>query len=193
MARPPRILAIAGSLREGSLNRRLLGAAANLAEEAGVEVEILDPDQIRELPHFDADIEEREIPAVEAWRAAIGDAEALLIATPEYNATIPGALKNAVDWASRPRSDAALANKPVAVIGASPGRFGAVFSQADLRRSLGSAGARVLEAELALSRAHDAFDDDGTLADPEREEALREVLSALAAEVAERELSSAAA
>jgi chromate reductase len=184
-----RILAIPGSLRADSHNRRLLEAARRQAAGEGVEVEILDSDRLRALPHFDEDIEHDPGAAVEAFREAIAAADALLIATPEYNSSIPGVLKNAIDWASRPRDDAALQDKPAAVVGASPARFGAAWAQAELRKVLGAAGARVLEGELALGTAHEAFDGAGGLADRAHVETLEALIGELAGE---RELALAA-
>jgi chromate reductase, NAD(P)H dehydrogenase (quinone) len=102
---------------------------------------------------------------VREWRAAIEQADGLLFATPEYNSSIPGHLKNAIDWASRPFSATVLRNKPVAVIGASTGMFGAVWSQAELRKVLASAGARVIDRQLPVAAADEAFDDAGSLKD----------------------------
>ena len=113
-------------------------------------------------------------------REAIAAADALLVATPEYNSSIPGQLKNAFDWASRPLATSVLRNKPVAVIGASTGAFGAVWSQAELRKVLGAAGARVLDVELAVGHAAERFGEDGRLADPELREQLRDDTDALA-------------
>jgi chromate reductase len=185
-----KVLAISGSLRRDSLNTRLLRAAAELAPP-GVEVELLDPSVIKELPIYDAD-DDDTIPPVAArrLRGSIRLADALLIATPEYNGTMPGGLKNAIDWASRPRGDAALAHKPVAVIGATTGLFGAVWAQADARKSLGIAGAKVLEEEFPLGQADEAFGEDGKLLEPELGERLAEILGALTAHT--RELATAA-
>ena len=155
-----KVLAIAGSLRADSHNRRLTEAAAALIAARGVEVEILDPEALRSLPHFDQDLEADSPEAVERLRAKIAEADGLLLATPEYNGSIPSVLKNAVDWASRPREDAALKNKPVVVVGASVMPFGAVWAQAELRKVLGAAGARVVDGELALGTAADAFHPD---------------------------------
>ncbi len=155
-----KVLAIAGSLRADSHNRRLTEAAAALIAARGVEVEILDPEALRTLPHFDQDLEADSPEAVEALRAKIAEADGLLLATPEYNGSIPSVLKNAVDWASRPREDAALKNKPVVVVGASVMPFGAVWAQAELRKVLGAAGARVVDGELALGTAAEAFHVD---------------------------------
>ena len=104
------------------------------------------------------------MPGADAFIAAIRDADAVLFVTPEYNGSIPGVLKNAIDWASRPTpATAALANKPVAVLGASTGMFGAAWAQSELRKSLGLAGARVLDHEVAVPSAHEAFHEDGRL------------------------------
>ena len=122
--------------------------------------------------------------AVEALRAAIADADGILIATPEYNASLPGALKNALDWASRPFPENVLRDKPSAVIGASTGLFGAVWAQAEVRKVLKTSGAHVLESELPIGMADMAFDDDGRLADPELAERLHDLVSDLVREVA---------
>jgi chromate reductase, NAD(P)H dehydrogenase (quinone) len=106
----------------------------------------------------------------------------VLIATPEYNASVPGQLKNAIDWASRPRGAAVLLGKPVAVISASIGSFGGVWAQAELRKILRAAGARVLEGELAVPRAHVRLDEDGRLLDDELRERLAVLLDSLVAE-----------
>ena len=95
--------------------------------------------------------------AVAELRQAIADADGLLFATPEYNSSIPGVLKNAIDWVSRPRAETPLQGKPAAVIGASTGSFGAVWAQAELRKVLGSTGARVVDLDLPVARAHEAF------------------------------------
>jgi chromate reductase len=185
-----KVLAISGSLRRDSLNARLLRAAAELAPP-GVDVELLDPAVIKELPIYDAD-DDGDIPPVAArrLRGSIRLADALLIATPEYNGTIPGGLKNAIDWASRPRGEAALAHKPAAVIGASTGLFGAVWAQAEARKSLGIAGAKVLEDEFPLGEADLAFGGDGLLLEPELNERLAEIVGALGEHA--RELAAAA-
>jgi chromate reductase len=168
-----RILGISGSLRRDSHNTSLLRAAAELLP-SGTELVLFDG--LRDLPHYDADLDVSPAhPAVQALREAIGEADAILFATPEYNGTIPGALKNAVDWASRPREETVLQDKPAAVIGASPGMFGAVWAQADLRKSLGIAGARVVGEELAFPQVHEGHE-------PEQLQALSEHLAALARE-----------
>jgi len=117
------------------------------------------------LPPFDEDDEPAPALAVAHWRDTIAQADAILFATPEYNSSIPGQLKNAVDWASRPVSEAALRNKPVAVIGASASAYGALWAQAELRKVLAAARAPVIDRELPVASAHDAFSDDATLKD----------------------------
>jgi chromate reductase len=153
-----RLLAISGSLRAGSFNTALARAAADVAPE-GVDVEIFDG--LGELPLFDADLDGDAHPAVRHLRRRIDEADAVLFVTPEYNGSIPGVLKNAVDWASRPRGDAALLNKTVAVAGASTGQYGALWAQQDLRRVLGIAGARVVCPDLPIGRAQDVCDPTG--------------------------------
>jgi chromate reductase len=119
-------------------------------------------------PPFDEDDAAAHALAIAHWRDAIAQADVILFATPEYNSSIPGQpgqLKNAVDWASRPVNDAVLRNKPVAVIGASASACGALWAQAELRKVLAAAGARVIDRELPVASAHDAFEDDATLKD----------------------------
>jgi chromate reductase len=177
-----RILAVSGSLRRDSHNTNLLRAAVEAAPE-GVEVELWDG--IGDLPIYDQDLEQGEAPeAVRRLREAWSGADAILFATPEYNGSVPGGLKNAIDWASRPKFHAALTNKTVAVVGASEGQFGAMWSQADLRKVLGVAGARVVSDELPVARAHEKFDAEGRLLDAELFERLRLVLRTLASEAA---------
>jgi chromate reductase len=175
-----RILGISGSLRRDSHNTGLLRAAA-IVLPPGAELELFDG--LAAVPPYDEDADVPGVEPVDTLRERIAEADALLIATPEYNASIPGVLKNAVDWASRPFPDNALRDKPVAVIGASTGLFGAVWAQAELRKVLHHAGARVVDRELPIGMAAHAFAADGALADPEQERRLAEVLGALACEV----------
>jgi chromate reductase len=136
------------------------------------------------LPPYNEDDDDEDGPVEGArLRDAISRADALLIATPEYNGSVPGQLKNAVDWASRPARAGALWGKPVAVVGATTGSYGAIWAQGDLRRVLGIAGARVLEVELPVARAHERFDADGKLLDEQLRERLGDVLRGLAATV----------
>jgi chromate reductase, NAD(P)H dehydrogenase (quinone) len=178
-----RVLGISGSLRRDSHNRRLLRVAADLLPP---EAQLLVYDGLKELPPFDEDDELAPGAAVMRWREAIADADALLFATPEYNSSIPGQLKNAIDWASRPAGSAALRNKPAAVIGASTGMFGAVWAQAELRKALGSAGARVIDRELPVASADDAFNTDGKLVERDQLLELDGILVDLLAEVSPR-------
>ena len=165
-----KILAVSGSLRPDSFNSALLREAARVAP-AGVEVELWEG--LGELPVYDQDLDGGDAPeSVRRLRDAWGSADAILFATPEYNGSVPGGLKNAVDWASRPKGDGALQNKTVAVVGASMGQFGALWAQQDLRRILGIAGARVVGEGLPVSRAHEGFDEAAI-------EGLRNVLESL--------------
>ena len=146
----------------------------------GVELEIYD--SLRELPPYDADRDvEPADPAVARLREAIAATDGVLIATPEFNGSIPGVLKNAIDWASRPFPENALRGKPVAVIGASTGLFGAVWAQADTRKILGIVGADVIDQELPVGQAETAFADDGRLLDAEQRAALAGLVAVLAA------------
>jgi chromate reductase, NAD(P)H dehydrogenase (quinone) len=134
------------------------------------------------LPHYSADIDEDPAPdAVVRLREAIAGADGVLIATPEFNGSIPGALKNALDWASRPFPDNALRGMPVAVVGASTGLFGAVWAQAEVRKVLETIGADVIDSELPVGQAHIAFGDDGHLADAGMRDALEGLVDVLAA------------
>jgi chromate reductase len=121
----------------------------------------------------------------------VADADAVLISTPEYNASIPGQLKNALDWVSRPIASNTLRNKPVAVVGASTGAFGAVWSQAELRKVLATIGARVVEGDVAVGHAPTRFDDGGYLVDIDFREQLAEVVDALLVEAGAPSLAAA--
>lgn len=174
-----RVLAVSGSLREGSFNTSLLRAALE-AQPDGVELELWEG--LGELPLYDDDLEADVPESVRRLREDWAAADAILFATPEYNGSVPGGLKNAVDWASRPRLEGALRNKPVAVVGASTGQFGALWAQQDLKRILGIAGARVVGTEIPVARAHERFDTQGRLLDGEIFEQLRLHLTTLASE-----------
>jgi chromate reductase len=175
-----KVLAISGSLRGGSHNTKLLRAAAEFLPD-DVEFELWDG--LKAVPPYDEDDDKDPAPAaVTRLRAAIAGADAVLIATPEYNSSLPGQLKNALDWASRPVATSVLRNKPVAVIGASIGAFGAVWAQGELRKVLAAIGARVVEAEVAVGHAHERFDDEGRLSDEELRGQLVEAVDILVAE-----------
>jgi chromate reductase len=152
-----KVLAISGSVRSASHNTALLRAAA---EEAPVGVELELWAGLKEIPAFDEEDELDPPFSVQALRDAVRAADAVLFSTPEYNASIPGALKNALDWASRPVASNVFRNKPVAVVGASTGAFGAVWAQAELRKVLTTMGARVAEVELAVGHAHERLDSE---------------------------------
>jgi len=174
-----RVLAISGSLRRDSHNTSLLRAAAELLPPP-VELELFEG--LKQVEPYDEDDDGSWAPSgARRLREAIERADAILIATPEYNSSLPGQLKNALDWASRPFRANALRNKPAAVIGASTGMFGAVWSQAEARKVLGASGARVLERELPVPKAAEAFTEEGRLADPELREQLAEILAELVA------------
>ena len=174
-----RIVGFAGSLRRASYNRGLIRAAAASAPP-GVVVEIHD---LADIPFYNQDVEDLGEPAsVVAFKAAIGKADALLIATPEYNHGMPGVLKNALDWASRPRATSPLHDKPIAVMGASPGRGSTARAQAQLREAAVFTGACVMPLpELLVSSAAAHFDHDGNLVDPETLAGLVELVTALRA------------
>lgn len=176
-----KVLGISGSLRRDSHNTRLLQAAGEMFRAEGAEFEIY-PD-LKLLPPYDEDDDRDPSPAAVAQlRAAVAGADAVFFSTPEYNSSIPGQLKNAVDWLSRPVGANALLNRPVAVIGASTGMFGAVWSQAELRKVLAAAGARVVEGEVAVGHAHTRFDERGQITDPGITEQVAEVVGTLIGE-----------
>jgi chromate reductase len=173
-----RVLAIPGSLRRASVNRALLVAAG---EEAPTGIEVAVWDDLEAIPHFNEDKEgERTPPAVLEFRRQIDEADALLISTPEYNSSIPGVLKNALDWASRPYGVSELVGKPVAVVGASASPFGATWAQAELRKVLTASGGRVLEEGLSFAKAPERLDADGRVADPALRSELATLLDRLA-------------
>src|SRR3954466_1642892 len=175
MANPMKVLGLSGSLRSGSHNSRLLRAAADLLPPGA---ELVAYEGLKAIPPYEKDDEAAGHEAVDALRAAIDSADAVLIATPEYNHSLPGQLKNALDWISRPLSQRPLRNKPPAVVGASTGLFGAVWAQAEGRKVLGALGARVIDRELPVGLADDAFDGD-RLADPDLALALGNLLAEL--------------
>lgn len=174
-----RILAISGSLRRESFNTSLARAARELAPD-GVEVEVYD--ELGLIPHYDQDLDHEDVETpwpVAELRRRIGEADALFVVTPEYNGTITGVLKNAIDWASARHRGSWLRSKTVAIAGATTGQYGAIWAQQDLRRVLGIAGARVVGPELPVSTAHERFDAHGRLVDPLLAERLRDHLALL--------------
>ncbi len=173
-----KILGLSGSLRTGSYNLRLLRAAGvEMAPAAHLAIF----GRLARIPPFNEDMAAPS--SVVELRNAISTASGILIATPEYNSSVPGQLKNALDWASRPFPDNVLRNKPVAVIGASTGIFGAVWAQAELRKVLKTIGASVIEADLPVGQAKDAFDESGRLIDPDQREKLIALTGVLVEEV----------
>jgi len=175
-----RILGISGSLRRGSHNRKLLRAAGALLPPG---VELVEWEGLAGLPAFDEDLEDAPPPPVADFFAAVEAADAILIATPEYNASLPGALKNAIDWASRPFPENVLRHKPTAVVGASTGLFGAVWAQAEVRKTMKASGAHVIDNELPVGMADYAFAQDGNLQDPELTQRFKDLLADLVREV----------
>jgi chromate reductase, NAD(P)H dehydrogenase (quinone) len=172
-----RVLAISGSLRRGSHNTELLRAAEDLLPPS-VELELFDG--LKAVEPYDEDDDVGEGPAgARRLRDAIEAADAILIATPEYNSSLPGQLKSAIDWASRPLRENALWGKPVAVVGASTGMFGAVWSQAEVRKAVGASGGRVIDKDLPVGHANQAFTDDGRLTDLELHNRYLEILDEL--------------
>ncbi|MDQ2707248.1 MAG: NAD(P)H-dependent oxidoreductase [Actinomycetota bacterium] len=171
------VLGLSGSLRRGSHNGTLLRAAAAELPE-GDRFEVFG--RLAEIPPYNEDDDGGAAPeSVAALRAAIAAADVVLIATPEYNGSVPGQLKNALDWASRPFPDSSLRGKPVAVVGASTGLFGALWAQAEVRKVLSTIGARVLGRELPVGQAHQAFDADGRLVNDGQRSALAELVAEL--------------
>jgi Predicted flavoprotein len=187
-----RVLGITGSLRQGSYNHALLREAA---ERLPAGTELVEFDRLGEIPPYDADAEEIGAPEpVEALRQAMRETDAVVVATPEYNHSIPGVLKNALDWASRPAGKSALTGKPAMVIGASTGMFGAVWAQAETRKVLGALGGRVVEGELPVARAAELYRDGRLELSLEQSEQLEDLLAELMSEVEQlRELVPAAA
>jgi chromate reductase len=177
-----RILVISGSLRAESFNTALANAARELAPD-GVEVEVYDG--LGLVPHYDQDLDQEAVATpgpVAELRRRIEEADALFIVTPEYNGSIPGVLKNAIDWASARHRGSWLRSKTVAIAGATTGQYGAIWAQQDLKRVLGIAGARVVGEELPVSSAHTKFDEEGRLVDPLLAERLRSHVAELVQE-----------
>jgi NAD(P)H-dependent FMN reductase len=175
------VLAISGSLRKDSLNTAALRAAIAHAPE-GVEVQLLDPAELKALEPYDQDDDNDSLPAhAAALRERLAAADVVLVATPEYNGTVPGQLKHVIDWGSRPYGAGALKDKPVAVISTSPSDYGAVWAGEAVRKSFGIAGARVIEEiDLAIGGAAAKFDEGGVLTDEELISQLTGVLTQLA-------------
>jgi chromate reductase, NAD(P)H dehydrogenase (quinone) len=178
-----RVLGISGSLRQDSHNTQLLRAAATLLPSGS---ELVVWEGLKAVPPYDPDDDRGPESRPESLRLladAVDEADVVLFATPEYNHSIPGVLKNTLDWLSRPLAESPLRGKPVAVIGASSGLFGAVWAQAELRKVLSAIGARVVDRELPVGVAAEAFTEGGRLADHDLELVLADVLAELQREV----------
>ncbi|MEZ0355413.1 FMN reductase [Mycobacterium sp. ENV421] len=174
------VLALVGSLRAASVNRQLAELAAEAAPD-GVTVTVYDG--LGDLPHYNEDLDTEDAPApVVALRAAAAQADAALVVTPEYNGSIPGVLKNAIDWLSRPYGNGALKDKPLAVIGSALGQYGGVWAHDETRKSFGIAGPRVVES-LKLSVPSTTFDGKHPRENSDVSAAVRDVVGKLAAEV----------
>jgi chromate reductase len=172
-----RVLGISGSLRRDSYNSALLRAAG---ERLPAGVELVEYQRLGEIPPYDPDVEALGTPeVVTELRDAVRAADAVLVATPEYNYSLPGQLKNALDWVSRPAGKSALTGKPAAAIGASTGMFGAVWAQAEARKVLGALGGRVVESELPVPRAQEHYENGRLELSPEQSQQLDEILAEL--------------
>jgi chromate reductase len=176
-----RVLAISGSLRADSNSTALLRA---MREEAPEGVDVILWDGLKAIPPYDQDDDVVPGPTrVAAFRELVREVDAVFFATPEYNSSVPGALKNALDWASRPVATNVFRNKPVAVVSSSAGAFGGVWAAAELRKVLSAMGARVTEAELSVGHAHEKLDENGRLVDDDVRQGLSEALETLLAEI----------
>ncbi len=181
-----KVLALVGSLRAASINRQIAHLAAEVAPE-GVTVTVFDG--LGDLPFYNEEIDdatndalEHSPAAVEALRAAAGEAHAVLVVTPEYNGSYPAVVKNAIDWLSRPFGDGAVKGKPLAVIGGSFGQYGGVWAHDDTRKSFGIAGARVVDA-VKLSVPFKTLEGKAPAEHAELSANVRDVVGKLAAEV----------
>jgi chromate reductase len=171
------VLGIAGSLRRGSYNRALLRSAQSLTAD-DLRLDVFD---LHGVPFFDADVEKEGDPdPVKVLKRRVREADALVIATPEYQHSLPGVLKNVLDWASRPPKDPPLKGKPIAMMGATPGRYGTARAQAELRKVLAYNDAVVVNRpEVLVANARETFDEDGELVDETARELVCELLAAL--------------
>lgn len=169
-----RVAGIAGSLRKASYNRSLLRAAQQAAPER-LRIEIHELDAV---PLYNEDVEAAGVPpGVAELRQAIADADGLLIATPEYNHGVPGVMKNAIDWLSRPPRGSVLSGKPAAILGASPGMTGSARGQSQLRQAFVFTNTpAMLQPEILVARAHEKFDDQGRLTDEKTRQFLGQFL-----------------
>jgi chromate reductase len=171
-----KILGFAGSLRKGSFNKMTLDAATKLAPD-DVKMEVFD---LKDIPPFNQDLEQNPSERVKEFKKKIREADAILIATPEYNYSIPGVLKNAIDWVSRPYGDNALEGKPVAIMGASMGNIGTARAQYHLRQCFVFLDVHPINRpEVMIGFAQEKFDNNGNLTDENTKERIKELLQAL--------------
>ncbi|MBZ4416239.1 NADPH-dependent FMN reductase [Myxococcus sp. RHSTA-1-4] len=174
----PRILAVSGSLRTGGFNRMLLEVAVAHARSLGAEVDVVDLKALN-LPFYDGDVEAQGVPPpVAELRERLGKAQGLLIASPEYNSSIPGGLKNAIDWVSRPPGRL-FQEKWVAMMGATPGIFGTARMQPHLRQVMSAVGAHVLPTQVHIPKAAEAFTPEGKLRDEARRKEVETLVATL--------------
>ncbi len=178
---PPRVLALCGSLRTESFNKKLLAIAVAEARAQGAEVDVVEPKSLGLLPIYDQDVEAQGWPApVKDLRDRLGRAQGLLIASPEYNSSIPGSLKNTIDWLSRP-PERLFQEKWGAMMGATPGVFGTSRMQPHLRQTLASVGMHVVNQQVHIPRAMEVFTAEGNFKDEARRKDVVAVVSALLA------------
>ena len=184
MSKSPRILAFAGSTRKDSFNKKLVRVAAEFASKAGAEVTVIDLKDYP-LPLFDQDLESADGPPENArkLKALFVDHQGLLIASPEYNSSITPILKNTLDWVSRPAANeaplVAFQGKLASLVSASPGALGGLRGLVHLRSILGNIGVIVLPDQIAISKAHEAFDEAGGLKDTNHQSSLQRLTTSL--------------
>lgn len=177
MEQPIKILAFAGSLRKGSYNKALVRAAIEVAPQ-NITIEVFD---LEGIPPYNQDLENQPPQKVQDFKAKIKSADALLIATPEYNYSVPGILKNAIDWASRPRKDTPLEGKPVAIMSASIGKFGGARAQYHLRQSFIFLNMHPInKPEVMLPSAAENIDENGRVTNEQTRQLILQLLEALA-------------
>ena len=176
---PIKIVGIPGSVRSDSLNRALLQSAAEIVAP-DAELAVFEPAELATIPPFEPGAEPP--PPADQLRAEVDDADAVLVATPEYNGSIPGGLKNAIDWLAAPAREGPIRGKPAAVVGVDRGEVGCDWAHADARKVLEMAGARVIADGLSVEGAAPALDGDGGLLDDEQRRALQQVVDELVEE-----------
>lgn len=183
-----RVLAVAGSWRSDSLNHKLMMNGVEALKKLGVEVDVLELKTL-DIPVYDQDIEDSQglPPGVQEFKRRIKQADGLLFAVPEYNSSVPGGFKNALDWASRGTEDV-LRGKVGAIMSASPGGFGGIRMNTHLRQIMRALGILTIYEQVTVSRAHEAFNPDGTLASPHFANQVQTLAEALVTEIRLRQL-----